>query len=293
MCGAGLWRGGWNVEDQDVIVVVSRARGCVTGVDADEVLPQREDLVQGGAKLPYQRKRPLALPQFLAFMVANVTARVLVQLCGSEEQAALLGSWINRLERDRARGAALQLHLESVPGLGLLFSFGPGLGFALEPCTVFAACLLFSPVCCYAVCSLVRPRQQLLQSRRGVVLLGLCRHGLIVRARCRFWLARRQGVRLGCTLRRQRFRCVDDVLVPAHDRKLRGFNVYAEAGPQPGDGLSFIIGLRLRLFLGLAVPAPLKFGFGLPGFFPDGAAVSGPARSRSGPRSTAWPVRMR
>jgi hypothetical protein len=61
MCGAGLWHGGWNVEDQDVIVVVSRARLCVTGVDADKVLPQREDLVQDGAELPYQRKRAIAL----------------------------------------------------------------------------------------------------------------------------------------------------------------------------------------------------------------------------------------
>jgi hypothetical protein len=45
------------------------------------------------------------------------------------------------------RGAALPLHLESVPGLGLPLSFGLDLGFAIESCGVFAAGLLFGRVC--------------------------------------------------------------------------------------------------------------------------------------------------
>jgi len=57
---------------------------------------------------------------------------------------------------------------------------------------------------------------------------------------------------------------------------LRGFNVCAEVVAQPGDDLGSIIGLRPQSFLGLAVPAPLKFGFGLPGCFPGTAALSGP-----------------
>ena len=76
---------------------------------------------------------------------------------------------------------------------------------------------------------------------------------------------------------RPRFPCVDDGLVLTHDRMLRGFNVCAEVVPQPGDDLGLIIELRLQSFLGKTVPAPLKFGFGLPGFFPGTAAVSGAA----------------
>jgi hypothetical protein len=59
--GQVLGHGERNVEDQDVSVVVSGACLGVAGVDADEVLAQREDLVQHGAELPYQRTRAIGL----------------------------------------------------------------------------------------------------------------------------------------------------------------------------------------------------------------------------------------
>ena len=42
-------------------MAVSRGRLCAAGVDADEVVPQREDLVQRGAELPDQRTCAIAL----------------------------------------------------------------------------------------------------------------------------------------------------------------------------------------------------------------------------------------
>jgi hypothetical protein len=49
-----------------------------------------------------------------------------------------------------ARAATLHLDLGSFAGFRLLFSFGPGLGFPLEPCGVFAAGLPFGLLCCEA-----------------------------------------------------------------------------------------------------------------------------------------------
>ena len=95
---------------------------------------------------------------FFAFTVANLAGRILVQACGSEAQAvALVDSWINALVRERARAAALQLDLGSVPGFRVLYGSGLGLGFPLDPRSVFAAGLPFGVVCCDALRGLVGP----------------------------------------------------------------------------------------------------------------------------------------
>ena len=95
---------------------------------------------------------------FFAFIVANLAGRMLAQACGSEAQAVALIEWITGLVRDRARAAALHLDLGSVPGFRLLFGFGLGLGFPLDPCGVFAAGLPFGLLCRDALRGLVRPR---------------------------------------------------------------------------------------------------------------------------------------
>ena len=91
-------------------------------------------------------------------MVANLAGRMLVQACGSEAQAvALVDSWISALVRERARAAALQLDLGSVPGFRLLSGFGLSLGFPFDPDGVFTADLPFGVLCRDALGGLVCP----------------------------------------------------------------------------------------------------------------------------------------
>lgn len=96
---------------------------------------------------------------FFAFTIANLAGRIVVQACGSEAQAAaLVDSWITGLVRDRARAAALQLDLSLMRDLGLLLGVRLGLGFPLDSCSVFAACLPFGLLGCDALYGLVYPR---------------------------------------------------------------------------------------------------------------------------------------
>lgn len=99
---------------------------------------------------------------FFAFVAANLAARMLFQVCGSETHAvALVDSWITELVRDRARAATLHFDLGSVTGFGLPFGFGLGLGFALEPRRVFIAGLPFGSRCPEALRGLAGAREQL------------------------------------------------------------------------------------------------------------------------------------
>ena len=132
---------------------------------------------------------------FFAFIVANPAGRMLVQACGSEAQAvALVDSRISALVQDRARTAALHLDLGLVPGFGLPSGFGFGLGFPLDPRGVCAAGLPFGVLCREVPCGLADPREQFVQPRHAVVLLGFGRRRLIFPA----GLRSRPGIRLGC-----------------------------------------------------------------------------------------------
>ncbi len=94
-----------------------------------------------------------------AIIVAHLAGRMLARVCGSEAQAvALVDSWITELVRDRARAATLHLDLGSFAGFRLLFSFGLGLGFPLEPCGIVAVGLPFGVLCREALRGLVGPR---------------------------------------------------------------------------------------------------------------------------------------
>jgi hypothetical protein len=94
-----------------------------------------------------------------AFTVANLAGRILAQACGSEAQAAaLVDSWINGLVKARVRAAALHLDVGLDGRLGLWPGLGLRLGFAFDPCGVFAAGLPLSLLCCEVVCGLVYSR---------------------------------------------------------------------------------------------------------------------------------------
>ncbi len=85
---------------------------------------------------------------FVAFTVANLAGRILVQACGSQAPAvARVDGWISALVLQRARATSLRLHLGLVPGLGVLHGFRPGLGFPPDPGRVLAAGLPFGFLC--------------------------------------------------------------------------------------------------------------------------------------------------
>ena len=168
--------------------------------------------------------------------------------------------------------------------------FGLGLGFPLDPRGVFAAGLPFGLLCREALGGLVRPREQLVQPRRPVVLRGLRRCGLDLRAglrRTRDPVRGADGGSAGYALGRPGLSGVDGGLVLAGDGAFDGFDVRLELAP-PSDH-------RLRLVLWaaaccsgrrLGVPAPLKFGPGFPGCFPPGRVPAAHCSYRALPASS-------
>ena len=86
---------------------------------------------------------------FVAFIVAGLAGRMLVQACGSEAQpVALVDGCVNALVRDRARVAGLHLDLGLVPGFGLLSGFG--FGRPSRPSRAAYALLACRLACCAA-----------------------------------------------------------------------------------------------------------------------------------------------
>ena len=127
----------------------------------------------------------------------------------------------------------------------MLFGFGLGLGFPLEPRGVFAAGLPFGLLRREALRGLVGPREKLVQPCCPVVPRGRRRHRLILRARLR----RRLGIRLGHALRRPGLPGVDGGLVLAVEGAFDCLEICFELAPPSGGRLRFIIRLRLRFLL--------------------------------------------
>jgi len=157
-------------------------------------------------------------------------------------------------------------------GFGLTSGFRLGLGLPLDSRGVFAAGPLFGLPDREALCGLPGPREQFVYPRRPVLLRGLLRRGLVLRA----GLRGRSGIQLGCALRRPGFPGVDGGLVLAGEAAFDGLEICFEFAPPSGCRLRFLVGLRLRFLFWPGMPAPLEFGTGLASCFPDAAGAGGP-----------------
>ena len=153
-----------------------------------------------------------------------------------------------------------------------MFSFAVDLGFSLEPCGIFVVALPAGLLCREALRSMVGSREQFLQARCPIILRKLCWHGLIFRTPLLSW----HGIRLGATRRRPGFSGVDGGLALAGNGAFDGLETGVELAPPSGDRLRFVAGARLRLWIGLGLPASAEFSLGFSRCFPDVVGVGEP-----------------